>query len=68
MTEPAQSKIKGFDARLVAQAYHERKVARMVANGTSEFYARDILARARETRAGKREQRRLRGLEIREQG
>ena len=61
-------KASGVDSRNIRQAYTERKVACMVANGTSEEDARYILEQARQVRANKREQRRLTGAWIRENG
>jgi hypothetical protein len=59
---------KADSARAVAVAYDERKVARMVAGGMSEAVARNTLSNAVAARAQKREERRLRGLHIREEG
>ena len=59
---------KEDSAKAVATAYRERKVARMIANGMSEAVARNTLANAVAARAQKREERRLRGLHIREEG
>ena len=52
----------------VRDAYTERKIARMVANGTSPDIARYILENARHARKARKEQRRLTGLRIREHG
>jgi hypothetical protein len=57
---------KQMSALDVRDAYTERKIARMVANGTPSDIARYILENARHARKAKAERRRLTGLRIRE--